>query len=60
MTKWDEAVFEYQRTGNVKKCPYCNSDSVDLKEYKGTRRHCIFIKCENCKREAHYDGIINS
>lgn len=54
---WINNLITYTDSGQVGKCPECNSDSVKVVETKHGLRKSITFICEKCGSSNHFDGV---
>ena len=54
---WTNNLISYCDSGDVGKCPACNSKNIKVSEHiHGQRKSLTFI-CNDCKSSVHFDGM---
>ena len=54
--KWTNNLIQYNKTGEVGKCPKCGSEKVEATKHTHGQRCSITFVCNDCGAFEHFDG----
>lgn len=57
-TAWIDNLILLEKTGDPGRCPFCNSENIDV-ERMNFGRESINLLCRDCGKLTHLDGTLD-